>query len=45
MESLPTTLAFRDARAEEVPLIVGLLADDSLGRSREAFGDALDPAI
>ncbi|MEM8948063.1 MAG: GNAT family N-acetyltransferase [Pseudomonadota bacterium] len=44
MKNLPPSLVFRDARAEEVPAIVGLLADDSLGRSREAFGDAIDPA-
>ncbi|MGI9417345.1 MAG: GNAT family N-acetyltransferase [Geminicoccaceae bacterium] len=37
---------FRDARHEEVPAIVALLADDALGRSREAFGASapVDPA-
>lgn len=44
MDDLPTTLTFRDARREDVPAIVGLLADDALGRSREAWGDAVDPA-
>lgn len=44
MGDLPTTLAFREARRLEMPAIVELLADDALGRSREAFGDTLDPA-
>lgn len=44
MGDLPSGLTFRDARIEEVPAIVELLADDALGRSREAFGDAVDPA-
>ncbi len=44
MGDLPTALAFRDARREDMPAIVELLADDALGRSREAFGLSLDPA-
>lgn len=37
---------FREARREEVPAIVALLADDALGRSREAFKTSapVDPA-
>ncbi len=44
MGNLPATLAFRDAGRHDVPGIVRLLADDSLGKSREAFGDAVDSA-
>ncbi|MDH3658640.1 MAG: GNAT family N-acetyltransferase [Alphaproteobacteria bacterium] len=44
MSDLPKTLTFRDARRDDVPSIVRLLADDALGRSREAWGDAVDPA-
>ena len=44
MENLPATLAFREARPADVPEIIGLLADDALGKGREAFGDAVDPA-
>lgn len=36
-----TTLTIRRARAGDVPAVVRLLADDTLGRSRE--GDADDP--
>lgn len=32
-------VSFRDARMDDVAAIVGLLADDDLGRSREAPGD------
>jgi GNAT superfamily N-acetyltransferase len=35
---------FRDARREDVPAIVALLADDILGATREAAGDQLDEA-
>lgn len=44
MGDLSTTLTFREARRDEVPAIVELLADDALGKGREAFGDAVDPA-
>ena len=44
MGSLPITLAFREARPADVPEIIELLADDALGKGREAFGDAVDPA-
>jgi GNAT superfamily N-acetyltransferase len=33
---------FRDARREDVPAIVALLADDELGASREAAADTAD---
>ena len=35
----PLSPAFRRARAEDVPAIVALLADDALGQAREAPGD------
>lgn len=40
------TPIFRDARREEVPAIISLLANDALGRNREAFGASapVDPA-
>ena len=44
MGNLPTTLAFREACPASVPEIIELLADDTLGKGREAFGDAVDPA-
>ncbi|MFC7399392.1 GNAT family N-acetyltransferase [Chelatococcus sp. GCM10030263] len=31
----------REARREDLPAIVGLLADDALGKSRESLGDEL----
>jgi GNAT superfamily N-acetyltransferase len=34
-------LTFRDARRSDVPVIVGLLADDTLGSTREAMFDPL----
>jgi GNAT superfamily N-acetyltransferase len=37
-------LTLRDAKREEVPAIVEMLADDELGRGREAISDPL-PAI
>lgn len=43
MGDLPTTPAFREARRDDVVAIVRLLADDALGRSREAFWDATGP--
>ncbi len=35
----PLSPGFRRARAEDVPAIVALLADDALGQAREAPGD------
>jgi ribosomal protein S18 acetylase RimI-like enzyme len=37
-------IALRFARPSDVPAIVGLLADDPLGRSRETVGDPLPAA-
>lgn len=36
-------LGFRPAKAADLPAIVALLADDPLGRVREAAGDEMDP--
>lgn len=36
-------VAFRRARADDLPAIVALLADDSLGREREAAGQTPHP--
>ena len=36
-------VAFRPARRDDLPAIVALLADDPLGREREAAGQALHP--
>jgi ribosomal protein S18 acetylase RimI-like enzyme len=38
-----TALAFRRAAAADLPAIVALLADDPIGRGREAPGPPLDP--
>lgn len=38
-----TPVIMREARRDEVPAIVALLVDDSLGRAREAAGGAADP--
>ena len=35
--------AIRRATLDDVAAIVGLLADDMLGRAREVFGTPLDP--
>lgn len=43
MKDQPASPIFRDARRDEVPAIVSLLADDSLGRTREAWSEAVDP--
>ena len=37
-------VTFRPARREDLPAIVAMLADDPLGRQREAPGEPLDPA-
>jgi ribosomal protein S18 acetylase RimI-like enzyme len=37
-------LTFRDARREDVPVIVGMLADDHLGQTRERATDPLPQA-
>ena len=37
-------LLFRDARRSDLPIIVGLLADDTLGSTRETVLDPLPPA-
>lgn len=37
-------LTFRDATADDLPLIVGMYADDPLGRTRERAGEPLAPA-
>jgi ribosomal protein S18 acetylase RimI-like enzyme len=39
-----TDLIFRDARAEDVPAIVDMYADDELGHTREEPSDPLPPA-
>ncbi|MEZ5932940.1 MAG: GNAT family N-acetyltransferase [Alphaproteobacteria bacterium] len=44
MSGLPPGLIFREAGRDDVPAMVRLLADDALGRSREAVGDDVDPA-
>lgn len=41
MSTQPT---FREARRDDVPTIIRLLADDALGRTREAWDDETDPA-
>ena len=38
------TVSLRDARREEIPLIVAMLADDMLGSTRDAVVDPLPPA-
>ena len=38
---MPDDLKFRDATRDDLPAIVGLLADDDLGRTRERFEDPL----
>ncbi|MEL6672687.1 MAG: GNAT family N-acetyltransferase [Bacteroidota bacterium] len=38
---MPESLTFRPATPADVPLIVGMLADDPLGQQREAFADPL----
>src|SRR5258705_8823861 len=37
-------LSFRKARAEDIPAIVGMLAEDPVGRTREKIGDPLPDA-
>lgn len=37
------SILFRRATRDDLPAIVALLADDMLGRTREAGGDAVDP--
>ena len=44
MNSLSSMPTLRDARHDDVPAIVGLLADDELGRTRENWSDTIDPA-
>ena len=44
MNELSSRPLFRDARRDEIGDIVRLLADDALGRSREAYGEKQDPA-
>jgi ribosomal protein S18 acetylase RimI-like enzyme len=39
----PDTVVFRQATETDLPAIVGLLADDSLGRTREEASLPLDP--
>lgn len=38
------TIAFRRARASDLPAIIALLADDPLGQEREDLGPPLNPA-
>lgn len=42
--AMPEPVAIRPARREEVPAIVALLADDPIGRGREAPGNPLPAA-
>jgi ribosomal protein S18 acetylase RimI-like enzyme len=44
MTEAPAQAAFRDAVKEDVPSVVALLADDSLGQAREASGADVNPA-
>lgn len=44
MNAPSKTPTFRDARREDTPTIVRLLADDALGRTRETYGASVDPA-
>lgn len=37
-------ITFRPAEAADLPRILALIADDSLGRTREEVGEAIDPA-
>lgn len=37
------TLIFRDAVAADIPIVVALLAADSMGKTREAVSDPIDP--
>ena len=39
-----SAVAFRAARRDDLPAIVAMLADDPLGRQREAPGEPLDPS-
>lgn len=41
---LQKTLTFRDALLDDLPVIVRLLADDMLGKDREAGGNGLAPS-
>lgn len=41
---MSTEVIMRDARRDEIPAIVALLVDDSLGRTREADAGAVGPA-
>jgi ribosomal protein S18 acetylase RimI-like enzyme len=43
LPAAPAMAAFRRARETDLPVIVRLLAEDSLGRSRERYGDGLAP--
>jgi GNAT superfamily N-acetyltransferase len=43
MDAAPSRPAFRRARADDVPAIVAMLADDELGRGREDASLPLDP--
>jgi ribosomal protein S18 acetylase RimI-like enzyme len=40
---MTAAIAFRRASREDVPAIVAMLADDAIGRSREAAAEPLDP--
>ena len=37
------SLTFRDARIDDLPAIIAMLADDDLGKSREQVGDEIAP--
>jgi ribosomal protein S18 acetylase RimI-like enzyme len=41
---MDTPIAIRDARRDDLPRVVALLADDPLGAGRELPGEPLDPA-
>lgn len=43
MTAAMDTIAFRRARAADLPAIIALLADDPLGREREVLGEPLAP--
>ena len=44
VSDLSDALTFREARRDDVPVIVRLLADDVLGQNREVRSDGFDPA-
>ena len=44
MNTNPMNVNFRIATAEDLPALIGMLADDHLGAEREDFSDPINPA-